>query len=74
MKRAVPGVSGGQTEKSFVDSFADTRKDPIKRRKIHRVLDFVEVNKEAYRQYLQLDERDTEKRLQKLEASIRKKN
>ena len=39
MKRAKPGG------KSLIDGFADTRKDPIKRKKIYRVLDFVETNK-----------------------------
>jgi len=50
MKRAKPG--GG---KNMIDGFADTRKDPIKRKKIYRVLDFVETNKVAYRRYLNLD-------------------
>ncbi len=42
MKRAKPGAGEDETEvKNFIDGFADTRNDPIKRRKIHRVLDFV---------------------------------
>jgi hypothetical protein len=42
MKRAKPAVEGGEgAGRSLIDGFADTRKDPIKRKKIHRVLDFV---------------------------------
>ena len=59
MKRAKPGSGEDDTEvKNFIDGFADTRNDPIKRRKIHRVLDFVQVNREAYRKYLKLDEEE----------------
>jgi len=50
MKRAKPGAG-----KNMIDGFADTRKDPIKRKKIYRVLDFVETNKDAYRRYLNLE-------------------
>ena len=73
MKRAKPGVEGGVNGSSFVDGFADTRKDPIKRKKIHRVLDFLQVNKDAYRQYLHFDEMDAESRIKKMEEAIVKR-
>ena len=53
MMRAKPGK---ESDKDLINSFADTRKDPIKRRKIHRVLDFVESNREAYKKYLSIDD------------------
>ena len=49
MKRAKPGMDGSIGGKNLIDGFADTRNDIVKRMKIHRVLDFVEVNREAYR-------------------------
>jgi hypothetical protein len=88
MKRAKPGVVRNedsplskkktdmevvQARKNFVDGFGEVRKDPIKRKKIHRLLDFLEVNRDAYRDYLNLDNIDTETRIRELEAKFNKK-
>jgi len=48
MKRCKPNGDGDN--KSVIDGFADTRNDPIKRRKIHRVLDFLESNRDTYKE------------------------
>jgi hypothetical protein len=57
MKRTKPAIEGhADTGQNLVDGFADTRKDLIKRKKIHRVLDFVQKNRKAYRQYLKIED------------------
>ena len=64
MVRCKPNGDGNN--QSVIDGFADTRNDPIKRRKIHRVLDFLERNREAYREYLALDEKNAAERMKVL--------
>lgn len=56
----------------MIDGFADTRKDPIKRKKIYRVLDFVETNKDAYKRYLNLDKSDSQTRLELMTQTSQK--
>jgi hypothetical protein len=48
MKRCKP--NGDEGNKNMIDGFADTRNDPIKRKKIHRVLDFLEKNRDTYKE------------------------
>lgn len=50
MMRAKPGKGSND----LINSFAG--KDPIKRRKIFRVLEFVASNREAYKKYLSIDD------------------
>ncbi len=49
LKRCKP-TGDDDNNQSVIDGFADTRSDPIKRRKIYRVLDFLKTNREAYRE------------------------
>ena len=56
MKRARYGLNADPKAGNIVDGFADTRSDLVKRMKIRQVLDFIELNRDAYQDYLTLPE------------------
>jgi len=56
MKRARYGLNPDLKAGNIVDAFADTRSDLVKRMKIRQVLDFIDLNREAYHKYLSLPE------------------
>jgi len=54
MKRARYGLNPDAKAGNIVDGFADTRSDVVKRMKIRQVLDFIELNRAVYQDYLAL--------------------